>query len=216
VSAGPITIVIADDHPLIRKGIGEILRGDAAISLIGEATNGEDALRLIREKKPALAVMDVSMPKMTGLQVAAEVQREALPVRIVLVTMHGGEETLQGALSLGVRGFVSKESATDEILACVHLVASGRTYLSASFERSATPQPAAGATPGMGTLTAAERNVVRRIARGLSTKEIAEQLGVSPKTVENQRASICVKLGLKGSNALIRFAIDHAEELKKL
>jgi len=212
---GPITVVIADDHPLIRKGVADILRGDSAVRLVGEATNGEEALRLVRELKPALVVLDVEMPKMTGLEVAATLQKAALPVHVVLVTMHGGQETLRGAMALGVRGFVSKESATDEILACVHLVASGRTYLSATFEKN-DAAPMAKATPALATLTAAERNVLRRVAKGMSTKAIAEQLGVSPKTVENQRGSICLKLGVNGNNALVRFAMDHAEELRTL
>jgi DNA-binding NarL/FixJ family response regulator len=213
---GPITVVIADDHPLVRKGVADILRGDTAIRLVGEASDGEAALRMIRELGPRLAILDISMPKMTGLEVAAAVQAAALPVRVALVTMHGGEETLQRALALGVRGFVSKESAAEDILACVHLVASGRTYLSASFERAVAPTGARTATPALAGLTAAERNVLRRIAKSLSTREIAEQLGVSPKTVENQRASICLKLCVSGNNALVRFAMEHAEALRSL
>jgi DNA-binding NarL/FixJ family response regulator len=209
-----LTIVIADDHPLFRKGVADVLRTDTAIQIVGEAADGDVALRLIRDRKPRVAILDVDMPKRSGLDVVQAVHDEQLAVALVLLTVHTGADLLQRALSLGAKGYVSKESAADDILACVHLVSAGRTYVSASFG-------AAIAAPGgpplsLETLTPAERGVLALIARNLTTRDIAAELGISPKTVENHRSNICQKLGVTGNNALVRFALDHAGQLTTL
>lgn len=211
-----LTIVIADDHPLFRKGVADVLRTDSAVQLLGEAADGETALRLIRERKPKVAILDVEMPKKSGLDVVQAVRDEGLPVSLVLLTMHSGADLLQRALGLGVLGYVSKESAADEILACVHLVASGRTYVSASLGKP-DGEPIASATPlNLDALTPAERGVLKLIARNMTTRDIAQELGLSPKTVENHRSNICQKLGVTGNNALVRLALQHANALRAI
>jgi DNA-binding NarL/FixJ family response regulator len=211
-----LTVVIADDHPLFRKGVADVLTSDSAIRVVGEASDGEEALRKIRALSPRVAVLDVNMPKMTGLDVARAVRAESLPVTLVLLTAHAGGDILQHALSLGVHGYVSKESAADDILACVHLVASGRTYVSASLGKSAAAALAPPPSPGLATLTPSERGVLRLIAKNRSSKDVAEALGISAKTVENHRSNICQKLGVTGNNALVRFAMEHAAEVQSL
>jgi DNA-binding NarL/FixJ family response regulator len=212
-----LTMIIADDHPLFRKGVADVLRSDAAIHLLGEAADGDTALRMLRELKPRVAVLDVDMPKRNGLQVVEAVREEALPVAVVILTMYAGTDMLQRALSLGVRGYVSKESAVEDILACVHLVASGRTYVSANLgPAAATLAGSAAPAAGLADLTHAERTVLRLIAANKTTKEIAASLTVSPKTVENHRSNICQKLGVTGNNALVRFAMEHSAELRAL
>jgi DNA-binding NarL/FixJ family response regulator len=211
-----LTVVIADDHPLFRKGVADVLRADSAVQLVGEASDGDTALRAIREKRPRVAVLDVEMPGRSGLDVARALRDENLPVATVLLTMHSGSDMLQRALSLGVLGYVSKESAADEILACVHLVASGRTYVSASLGRSDSPATHAASSLNLSVLTPSERSVLKLIARNLTTREIAAELGISPKTVENHRSNICQKLDVTGNNALVRLALEHAGELRTL
>ncbi|HEY5219323.1 MAG TPA: response regulator transcription factor [Gemmatimonadaceae bacterium] len=213
-----LTLIIADDHPLFRKGVADVLRSDSAIHLLGEASDGETALRMIRQLTPRIAVLDLDMPGRNGLQVIEAVREEQLPVTIVMLTMYAGTDMLQRALALGVRGYVSKESAADDILACVHLVASGRTYVSANLASPASTVRAAlaSAATGLGELTPAERTVLKLIAASKTSREIAETLKLSPKTVENHRSNICQKLGVTGNNALVRFAMEHSAELKAL
>lgn len=212
----PVTIVIADDHPLFRKGVREVLRNDPVVELVGEAADGDGALRLIVERRPAVAILDLDMPRQGGLAVAEAVRRQALPVALIILTMHDDGRMLERALDLGVRGYVLKESAENELLACVHLVAAGRTYISPALSRHLVTRrnaPAAKSASGLAALTAAERRVLGLVARELTTPAIAAELGVSPKTVENHRSHICAKLGVKGPNALVRYAVRHRDAL---
>jgi DNA-binding NarL/FixJ family response regulator len=209
-----VTIVIADDHPLFRKGLEDILRKDPTIQIAGQATHGEEALQLIERLRPRLAILDIEMPRKSGLEVAAAVRDRGLSVGIILLTMHAAPDLLGRALELGVRGYVVKDSAADDILACVNLVAAGRTYVSAALshhlvERREATQGAAKALPALDLLTPGERQVLALIARSLTTREIAARLGVRPKTVENHRSNICVKLGVRGANSLLRFALEN-------
>lgn len=213
-----VTIVIADDHPLFRKGLAEVLRSEAHFEVIAEAADGEAALAAIERFRPRLAILDVDMPKRSGIEVAEAVRDRKLGTTLVLLTMYAEPDLLQHALAVGIRGYVLKDNAVGDIVACVNLVAEGRTYVSPTAShllfapRSGSPVDAA-APPGLDTLTPAEREVVRRIARSLTTKEIASELGISPKTVENHRSHICAKLGLTGTNALVRFALEHRARL---
>ncbi|HEY2849855.1 MAG TPA: response regulator transcription factor [Gemmatimonadaceae bacterium] len=211
-----ITIVIADDHPLFRKGVADMIRGDAAMRVVGEASNGEQALQLIRSLRPRIAVLDFEMPKLTGLDVVRTLAAESSATAAVLLTMHEGTDMLQMALGGGVRGYVSKESAAGEILTCLHLVAAGRTYISASLQQKRGGGITASAAGGLREITPAERNVLKLIAQNRTTREIAEALKISPKTVENHRSKICQKLGVTGNNALVRFVLDHLGELQRL
>lgn len=212
-----ISVVMADDHPAFRAGVAAVLRADSSIQVLGEASDGEQALSMLRRLKPRVALLDVDMPKRDGLAVVRELLGEGSDIAFVLLTMYGGEVMLREALELGVRGYVSKESATNEIVACVQLVAAGRTYISTSFSIS----PSVGTSarfpaPGLAELTETERTVLRMIARNHTTREIAEALSSSPKTVEKHRSNICQKLGVTGNNALMRYALDHARELQSL
>jgi DNA-binding NarL/FixJ family response regulator len=209
-----VTIVIADDHPLFRKGLEDILRKDPSVRIEGQAANGDEALQLIERFKPRLAILDIEMPKGGGLDVAAAIRERNLPSEVVLLTMHAAPDLLDRALELGVKGYVVKDSAADDILACVGLVAAGRTYVSAALshhliERRETVRSAAKALPALDQLTPGERRVLGLIAKSLTTREIAAHLGVSPKTIENHRWNISLKLGIRGANSLLRFALEH-------
>jgi DNA-binding NarL/FixJ family response regulator len=211
-----ITVVVAEDHPLFRKGLVDVLRGEAGVRVVAEAGDGEAALTAIRSRKPTLAILDVDMPKRTGLEVGALVRTELPEVAIVFLTMHAEGDLLRQAMALGAMGYVLKESAASDIVACVNLVASGRRYVSAALSDHLVPRAPARRTPGppaLDALTATEREVLRQIAQGKSTQEIARALTSSTKTVENHRSNICGKLKIHGTNALLRYALEHRDQI---
>lgn len=212
-----LTVIIADDHPLFRKGVADVIRSDASVVLVAQAADGEEAERMIALHRPDAAILDVDMPKRNGLDVAKAARISSPGTALVLLTMYAGADMLQRALSFGVRGYVSKESAADDILACLHLVVAGRTYVSASLGApvAAPSTPSLSATWAL-QLTASERNVLKLVGRNMTTREIAESLGITPKTAEHHRSNICQKLGVTGNNALVRFALEHAAELQTL
>jgi DNA-binding NarL/FixJ family response regulator len=213
----PIQVLVADDHPLFRKGLVEVLADDPSFHLVAEAATGGDALALVRRLRPRIAVLDIQMPDADGLEVAAAIRDEALDVAVVILTMHRDAGTFRRALDLGVRGYVLKDSAVNEIVACLHMVAAGRSYISPALsdellDRRATRQEDA-LEAALSLLTPAERRVLTLIARGLTTAGIARELGNSPRTIENHRSHICRKLDLSGPQALLRFALERKARL---
>jgi DNA-binding NarL/FixJ family response regulator len=205
-----VTVVVAEDHPLFRKGLTDVIAADRAFQVVAEAGDGAAALAQLRRHRPRLAVLDIEMPKHSGLEVADAVRREALGAAVVMLTMYKDPPMLQRALDVGAKGYVLKDSAVSEIVACLHMVASGRAYISPAFSTELLDRRSA-ATAGelaLADLTAAERRVLRLIAQGLTSARIAAALGISAKTVENHRLHICGKLGLHGPQALLRFALE--------
>jgi DNA-binding NarL/FixJ family response regulator len=206
-----IRIVIADDHPVVRKGLRALLAEHPGLTVVGEAGDGETALALIDELRPDVAVLDVDMPRLDGFAIVRAVAGRSLPVRLIFLTLHDDEELFREAMELGVHGYLLKDGAMIEIAAAVRAVAGGRQYLSSDMTsrllqpRSAVPAGDSVAVP----LTPAEQRVMRLLADGRSSKEIGEALEISYRTVENHRTRICRKLGLEGANALLRFAIQH-------
>jgi DNA-binding NarL/FixJ family response regulator len=210
-----ITVVVADDHPVFRKGLVDVLRGAGGVRVVGEAGDGETALQLIERTRPQVALLDLDLPRRSGLDVAQAVREQALPVHIAFLTMHAEGDLLRRALELGARAYLLKESAASDVLACLELVAVGRSYVSPSLSEHLVPRGAATrrAATGLEGLSPAERRVLGLIAQGLSSKEIAGRLEITPKTVENHRSHICTKLGLRGTNALLRFALEHRSQI---
>lgn len=213
----PITLVIADDHPLFRKGLIEVLATEAAFRIVGEAGDGDSALALIRQLRPRIALLDLEMPHASGLAVTESVHRERLPTEIVILTMYTDPGMFRRALDLGARGYVLKDGAVTEIVACIHMVASGRAFLSPALAgdqpRRRGERPAADFA-ALDLLTPTERRVLQLVVRGLTSAGIAEELGNSPKTVENFRSRICHKLGLQGPQSLLRFVLEHKARLE--
>lgn len=218
--ASRITVAIADDHPLFRRGLQQVISDDPRFVLTGEADNGLDALQLIESSRPDLAVLDLNMPKLNGWELAAAIRERCLPTRMVALTMLKEEAAFNRAMNLGFDGYLLKESAATEIVNCLIAVAGGLPYVSpaaSSFllKRRRRAQDLEQRTP-LEELTVAERRVLKRIAEKRSSKEIAAELEISPRTVETHRANIGAKLGLKGNNSLLQFAIENRDALAQL
>jgi len=233
----PIRVVLADDHPIFRKGLREVLDEDDGLDVVAECGDGDAALEAIVKERPAVAVLDIDMPGRDGLAVARAIAERGLATKIVLLTMHGREDLLRAAFDLGIAAYVVKDGAVLDVVHAIREVVEGRPFISsglsaslltrraaagaappavpAGSERAATPSPPESAgLPELARLTPAERRVLALIADFKTSKEIAEALGIHYRTVENHRTSIAGKLGLTGSHALTRFAAEHRDRLK--
>ena len=213
-----VRILVADDHPVLRKGLRQVIESDPKLKVIAEAGDGEEALAGIQELKPDIAVLDLDMPKLDGFGVAKEIQRRKIPVRIVFLTIHSEEDLFHAAMDLGAKGYILKESALTEITHGLWAVAQGQHYVTASLtayllNRRSRAEALAQSLPGLNDLTPTERRVLRAVAGYRSSKDIAAELFLHYRTVENHRTNICRKLGLQGSNALLKFALEHKSEL---
>lgn len=211
-----ITILIADDHPLFRKGLKEVIEGEPSLKVVKETGDGNEALLYIEEQKPDIAILDIEMPVMNGLDVALKVQQRQLPVDIIMLTMHDKETFFNCAMDAGAMGYVLKNSAIPDILDCIQNVHAGKYYITpsiSSYLMSRAKQSKSPSGNGLKFFTEMERTIMRHVADGKTTKDIAERLCISAKTVETHRHNICVKLHIHGTNALLRFALEHVAEL---
>jgi DNA-binding NarL/FixJ family response regulator len=205
-----IAIVIADDHPIVRRGLRSIIEDDPALRIVGEAGDGHEAVRAVIERQPDVVVLDLDMPGLDGFGVVREMRARSLPGAVIVLTLHGEADLLNEALGLGVRGYIVKDSTATDIAAAIKAVHLGRHFISPALSshliaRGATP--AAPTRLGLDQLTPAEMKILRLVAEGQSSKEIAEASGIHYRTVENHRVNICAKLELHGSHALLKFAM---------
>lgn len=212
------TILIADDHPVFRRGLREIIEENTKFQVVGEASDGDTALRLVSKLRPTIAILDIDMPGLNGLEVVRTLRRLELPVATVFLTMYKEEDMFNTAFDLGVKAYVLKENAVDDILVALEKVASDATFISPSMSdldrrRNDRVQQLLRSKPQIEDLTTAERRILKLIAEDRTTKEIADLLGISIKTVENHRLNICRKLNLHGSHSLLKFAFDHKSYL---
>lgn len=213
--------MIVDDHPLFRQGLRQAISGDPRFEVVGEADNGQTALKRISELQPEVAVLDLNLPGLNGLDVAAELRARKLKVSVVILTMLKDEQTFNKALSLGIHGYVLKENAAEEILNCIAAVSRNEAYVSPSLtdfllRRRSRVESLASHKPGLDDLTIAEKRILKRVALGKTNKEIAAELFISPRTVESHRANICEKLELAGANRLLQFALENRDALNQL
>lgn len=211
-----ISVLIADDHPLMRQGIRSVLERAGSFRVVQEAENGESALEAIRSLRPDIAVVDVEMPKLDGFGVVRHVVREGLDTAVVFLTMYRDALVFNKALDAGVRGYVLKENAANDILHAVEAVSSGSFYVSPTIsdllvQRSG--RSGAVRRHGLELLTPAERSVLRLLAEMKTSQQIAEELGISTKTVSNHRNNASEKLELRGAHALLKFALEHRADL---
>jgi DNA-binding NarL/FixJ family response regulator len=205
-------VVLADDHALVRAGLRALLERIDGVTVVAEAADGRAALAAIEEHTPDVALVDIAMPELNGLEVVGRVARSSPRTRVVIVTMHAGEAFVAQALRAGVAGYLLKDAAADELALMLRAVGRGETYLSPAVSRQvvdgylaragaeAPPQP-------LDLLTPRQREILQLVAEGKSTKEIAQLLDLSVKTVENHRAQLMDRLDIRDVAGLVRYAI---------
>jgi DNA-binding NarL/FixJ family response regulator len=207
-------IIIADDHPIYRGGIKSVVEKIPFISIVGEASDGMEAYQLIISKLPDIAIMDIEMPLLSGLDVCRKIMNEKHSTKFILLTMHKEKHFFTEAMENGVDGYLLKDSASLELIKCVEMVTSGKKYVSPNIDSFLTEHLAyAGSDIAQqikASLTPTEKVILKLVADGKTSIEIASLLFVSPNTVENHRANINRKLKLDGGkNALLKFAFEH-------
>jgi DNA-binding NarL/FixJ family response regulator len=213
-----IRIVMADDHPIVRQGLRQIIETDRAISIVGEAGDGETALELIEKHQPDVAVLDIDMPNTDGFDVVRALKEKNIPIKIIFLTMHSEDEIFEEAMDLGVKGYVLKDSAVNDIVASIKSVAAGKYFLSPALSslllnRRNRINELNENLPALQTLTPTERKILKLIAEDKTSKEIAAELFISHRTVETHRTNISRKLDLSGNLALVKFAAAHKSEI---
>ncbi|HZS45459.1 MAG TPA: response regulator transcription factor [Blastocatellia bacterium] len=211
--ATEIRLLVADDHPIVRQGLRNAIEADINLKIVAEAGDGQTALSDIQSLRPDIAILDIDMPKMDGFAVARTLRSQKFPVEIIFLTVHCEEEFLNEALSLDAKGYVLKDSAITDIVSSIHTVAEGKHYISPTLtsilvNRNRNKSSEAATKTGLSNLSPTEQQVVKLIAEYKTTKEIAEALFISPHTVQTHRKNICAKLGLEGSHALMRYALE--------
>ena len=217
VAALPIHVVIVDDHPVVRKGIVQLIASEPGISVIGEAESANDGLELIRRLKPDVCVVDLTLKGMSGMELIKSVRQEGLKTLLLVVSMHDERVYAERCLRLGAKGYVMKEEAADAIVVAIHKVMAGGTYLSERLMAATVNRMVGGKpeSPGKGGMVASlsdrELEVFHLIGRGYTTRAIAEELDLSVKTVEAHKANIKTKLGLKSAPELQRLAVTWAQ-----
>jgi len=211
-----LTILIADDHPMIRDSLRHAIESNTEWEVAGEAQDGEAALELINKLQPAIAILDISMPVRNGFEVVRALRQKKVQTQVIFLTMHRNEDFFQRALDLDVRGYVLKDSAVIDVVSAIKAVSRGEYYTSPALtsyliRKRSGGSSAASSEQGLGlhSLSPTERRVLELIAEYKTSRDIAEELNTSPRTVETHRTNICQKLGLHGRHALMKFALEN-------
>lgn len=213
-----ITVFVADDHQIFRQGLIKLLESEVSIAVVGESGDGAEALQMIQELRPDVAILDISMPNKNGLDIVKQLKKNNLATECVILTMYNEEEYFNEALDCDVKGYLLKDNAISDLLNCVKCVMQGKYYVSPLISdyllhRDGKAKQLRCEHPGIDKLTAMEKRILKLISENKTSKEIAEQLFISPRTVENHRAHISEKLGLKGFHKLLQFAIENKSYL---
>lgn len=205
-----IRILMADDHTLVRAGLRGLLQGISGVEVVGEAEDGHDVLRLAAELHPDVVLLDVGMPGLNGLDAATQLVKADPRTRVLILSMHSAEEYVLRALRAGCAGYLLKRSAVSELEVAVRAVARGETYLSPSVSKQVVDDyvgRTGGSSDPLEALTPRQREILQLVAEGHTSKEIAERLQLSFKTVEAHRAQIMERLNLQDVTGLVRFAV---------
>jgi len=204
-----ISIVVADDHPIFRRGLVDVLEQSDDYEVVAEAGDGDEAITQITRRKPQIAILDISMPVRDGLDVLVKARHWANPPIFIMLTLYDDESYLKKALEYGAKGYLLKDNAESELLTCLKMVSLGKSYLSPGVSwrlvegAEQTPDP-------LKKLSVTERRIFTLVSEFKTNAEIAELLSVSIRTVQNHRSNICKKLGISGAHALSQFAVRFA------
>jgi DNA-binding NarL/FixJ family response regulator len=204
------TIVLADDHKIVREGIRKLLESRDDFTVVGEASDGEEAVQMVLEKKPDVALMDIWMPRLSGIDATRRIGKRGLDTKVLVLSMHASRTYVEEVLRAGAAGYIVKNAAAQDLLDAIDAVRNGVSYLSPVITQQvveAIASPAEAVPSGVAALTDREREVLQLIAEGLSSKEIAGMLGVSLKTVDSHRSNLMEKLDIHKVSGLVRFAI---------
>jgi DNA-binding NarL/FixJ family response regulator len=201
------TVLVADDHAVVAEGLASLLRGE--FSLVGTVTDGAQLVEAARRLRPDVIVTDMAMPGLSGLDALRQLKADAVASRVIVLTMHADVQLAAEALRAGASGFVVKSVAGKELVAAIHTVLRGKTYLTAQLAQDVLAELAAGGTAGGAKLTPRQREVLRLIAAGRTMKEVAAILGLSPRTVETHKYQVMEALGLGTTAELVRYALEH-------
>jgi DNA-binding NarL/FixJ family response regulator len=207
-----ISILIADDHSVVREGLRRVLEEDPDMTVSGEAADGEEVLELVAKHNPDLVILDITMPRLSGLETLERVKASHPGIKALLLSFRADPPLIQSAVSLGADGYLLKNARKDEILAAIREVMGGGCYFSPPVAREIVAQmrePGRRTSEPFTQLSPREREVLRLIAEGLAAKEIATQLSISTKTVEAHRTSLMRKLGVRKATELVRYAVRH-------
>lgn len=214
-----IKIFIADDHPIFRGGLRQLIALELNLEVIGEAKDGAEAIERLLHRQADVALLDIDMPKASGFDVLTAVREKGVAVNFIFLTMHKDEQFLNAALDLGVKGFLVKDSAAEEVIDCINAVVNGEEFISpqlTSFllKRIRQAQRTPAQTSLFEQLTPTERKVLKLIAAYKTNKEIAVELNMGVRTVEQHRLNISEKFDLKGRHALMKFASENIEGMR--
>ncbi len=209
-----IKILIADDHPIFRQGIIKIVEQDQSFEIVGQCGEGNELMDKIIELKPAIVITDISMPGLNGLEVVGKSRERRLSTDFIILTMYKDEEYFNEAMNMGVKGYLLKDNAAKDLLNSLRSVSQGKHFICPELshlllERRAKIQSMENTAPGLVDLTPSEKKILKLIAHNKTSKEIADQLFVSVRTVQNHRHNIAQKLGFKGHHKLLQFAIEN-------
>jgi two-component system, NarL family, response regulator DegU len=213
-----IKVFVVDDHPIFRQGLRQVIESDPRMVVAGEAGDATEALAQIKSLKPQIAIVDIDLPRTDGLELARALQNLRPPIPAIILTMHKEEHLVLGALDRGVKGYVLKDNALNEVLGAVLTVAKGEFYITPSLsgclvKRSQRAAALQKEQPALSKLTPMERRVLKLVAENKTSREIGKELFISPRTVDTHRANICAKLELRGSHKLLQFALAHQSGL---
>lgn len=208
----PLRILVADDHHVVRTGLRALLESKTGWRVCAEAANGREAVEKANEFRPDVAVLDIGMPLLNGVEATRQIRKVSPETEVLILTMHDSEQMIQGVLDAGARGYILKDDADRNLLAAVEALRKHKPYLSsrvsAAVSNTALPDAPEGERPAR-RLTPREREIVQLLAEGKSNKEIASYLNISVKTAETHRANIMLKLNFHSVTELVRYAVKN-------